>query len=121
MIKLQAIKRQQTLVDYVVQNAGAVDYLFDTANLNGLSITDSLQPGTLLKVKEENSKVTNVFNSFSIDIITPVRVRSTKSGIGYMKIGTNFIVSAGDITPIQGSNLIDGIGYMQMGTNFKVS
>lgn len=93
MIKLQTIKRQQTLVDYVVQNAGALDYLFDIASLNGISITEQVQPGTVLKVVENDVRVPKMFSTMLIDIISPVRTKGILKGIGYMQIGTNFKVS----------------------------
>ena len=42
----------QSLFDIAIQQCGSVEAVFAIAELNGLSITDALEPGVLLEIPE---------------------------------------------------------------------
>lgn len=88
------VKKHQTIVDFVCQNAGEISGLFTTALLNGLSITQEVAEGAVLKVAQTQLKVINYFKTNGIDIVSSRSSSDTMSGgIGYMQIGSSFIVS----------------------------
>jgi hypothetical protein len=100
MAEINIIKKRQTLVDFVTQHTGgSADELFKTALDNGISPTDDIQPGTALVTTVVKQDVVDLFankdsGSAPIDIISNVDVNEiVQGGIGYMKIGSSFIVS----------------------------
>ena len=44
------VLENQSLFDLAVQECGGIEAVFGLAVLNGLSVTDSVEPGTLLKL-----------------------------------------------------------------------
>lgn len=88
------IKQNQNLLDMTVQYTGELSNLFLLAQLNGLSITADLTPGNNLnEVPVTDKRVSNLFAKIEYDCTTFLRPDLNKRGIGYMKIGTSFIVS----------------------------
>lgn len=86
------VKKNQTFIDFAVQHSGAIDEIINTAILNGIGITDDVAPGTILKVEPTVTRVTKVFTTGNLDITSNMK-DMPMGGIGYMQIGTNFIVS----------------------------
>jgi hypothetical protein len=93
IIQKQIIKRDQTALDYTIQNSGTLESLFDVLELNGLGATQDIVPGTLLKAPVVEKAVINYYKGNPVDIITMIKPDEMKGGIGYMQIGTSFIVS----------------------------
>lgn len=91
------IKVNQTMLDMAVQHTGQLDGLFALATLNGKSITAQLEPGTtLLGFASTDRKVSNFFEQSQYDVVTiePSLTSFTlPTGIGYMQVGSTFIVS----------------------------
>ncbi|RYZ21644.1 MAG: hypothetical protein EOO10_22255 [Chitinophagaceae bacterium] len=88
------IKRDQTALDYTVQNAGTLESLFDVLQLNGIGATDDIPPGAVLLAPVEEKKVIGYYNqNTELDIITMDKSNAVPGGIGYMEIGNSFIVS----------------------------
>ena len=93
LVDKPSIKKHQTFVDFVTQASGALDGLFDSAKLNGLSITGEILPGTQLFSTEINLEVITFFKSQKMDIIgNPLSPSVFPGGIGNMQIGTSFKV-----------------------------
>ena len=88
------IKQNQNLLDMVVQHTGQLDNLFLLAQLNALSITGDLVAGhQLQEVPVTDKRVVNLFAKKEYDCTTFLKPVFTQGGIGFMKIGTSFIVS----------------------------
>src|SRR4051812_40740532 len=93
IILKKAIKRDQTAVDYTVQNCGTLESLFDVLELNGLSATGTIAPGTVLQAPVVEKKVIGFYENSVFDIITILQDNLAPGGIGYMQMGTSFKVS----------------------------
>jgi hypothetical protein len=87
------IKRGQTILDFTAQYAGKVDELFKVAIGNNTGITDFIAPGTELAVTPVALDVVKYFTGSQLDVISFLDDNTELGGIGYMQIGTNFIVS----------------------------
>ncbi len=88
------LKNRQNLSDFVTQQTGDIAGLFTTAKMNGLSITQEVAEGTILSVFAMNSKVINYLKDMSVDIVSAQKASLLQpGGIGFMQIGTSFIVS----------------------------
>lgn len=86
------LKKNQTILDFTIQFAGAVDELFNVALANGVSITEDIAAGTDLIVQAANLRVTKYFTGSSLDIATLAGYDLLPDGIGYMQIGASFRV-----------------------------
>ena len=93
IIQKQIIKRHQTAVDFTIQNSGTLESLFDVLQLNGFGATDDIAPGTVLQAPVVERSVINYYKGSEADVITFLRPDDLLGGIGYMQIGTSFIVS----------------------------
>lgn len=88
------IKPNQKITDFATQFAGTLESLFDVCMLNGIGITDEVNAGTELKVNVAEAAVADFYNGSVLDIVTNERGDlELPGGIGYMQIGTSFIVS----------------------------
>ncbi len=97
------IKKRQNTIDLVAQYFGAVDSLFDMAQMNGISITENVVPGNTIEALTVNKQVVNYFIKNALDIASeplPVLTGGINGGIGFMKItnpdlpqSNDFIVS----------------------------
>ena len=88
------IKKHQTFADFVTQQAGSMNEMFNVALSNGISISDQPDPGTALEVVASDLKVTAFFIKSELNIAGAVPVGVTiLGGIGYMQIGNDFKVS----------------------------
>lgn len=86
--------KHQELTDFTTQRCGTLSSLFEVAQLNGLSITDDVAPGTMLKQNVAEPAVVRFFTNKRIDIVNLPKPKDVKpGGIGYMQIGNDFIVS----------------------------
>lgn len=88
---MQPIKNRQTVVDFTTQNAGDIESLFNVAEANGIGITDDVAPGTLLSVETTDNKVSGFYEGSELDITTTDK-GAQPGGIGYMQIGSSFII-----------------------------
>jgi|GEM_PF-5268674 len=92
-IEKPSIKKRQTFVDFVTQTSGSLEGLFETAKLNGLSVTGDVSPGTVLFSFIINEEVTSFYKNQNLDITgNPLNSEVFPSGIGNMQIGTSFKV-----------------------------
>lgn len=89
---MEQIKKHQTLSDFTAQHAGTLEALVLTASLNGVGITDDIEPGTQLQISTQVASAVNYYKGGELDITTK-NVVGQLGGIGYMQIGTNFKVS----------------------------
>lgn len=90
----------QRLIDIAMQELGDVEREFELALLNGLSVNDELEAGTEIKVPDFEKTKRNVVATFTNTSLLPASAFEDNitdplppGGIGYMQIGTNFIVS----------------------------
>lgn len=92
----------QSLLDLAIQHTGAVENCFAIALANGLAVSDDLRAGAVLilpDAMEPDADVLQYFRSRKIMPATALRTleqdaaESKPLGIGYMKIGTDFIAS----------------------------
>lgn len=84
------IRVRQTVPDFACQCAGQLDALFEIAELNGISITEDVEPGTELLLNEADQRVITFFKNNTEDIVTDAHI---PGGIDYMAVGVDFIVS----------------------------
>jgi translation initiation factor 2 beta subunit (eIF-2beta)/eIF-5 len=86
----------QSFLDKVLETTGSIDNAFAMAILNGMSITDDVVVGQELKATGVTLKsVVSIFNDKKrpATAITMEQLQEIESkGIGYMRIGTTFIV-----------------------------
>lgn len=86
----------QSFLDKVLETTGSIDNAFAMAILNGMSITDDVVVGQELKATGATLKsVVSIFNNKKrpATAITMEQLQEIESkGIGYMRIGTTFIV-----------------------------
>jgi len=84
----------QSLWDMALQHCGRADAAFSIARMNGLNITDSLTPGTVLVLPAVTNK--RVVKYYVDNGIMPATGASTSSatgeGIGYWVIEADFEV-----------------------------
>ena len=89
------IQKHQVMMDTAIQYTGAAEALFDIALLNGYSISDEVNPGTLLFVPEVlDSKVLKFFTQGKYKPVTviPVDDALTGEGIEFWAVEYDFIV-----------------------------
>lgn len=89
---VKTLKKNQTIIDFVCQHTGALDNLFSVLIANDLSITDTITPGNFLNVDVFTNNVVNYYLKTGEDILT-FENNAERGGIGFMQIGSNFIVS----------------------------
>lgn len=91
------VLHNQSLFDIAVQESGSVMTSFEWALINGVSITDDLEPGQKIAAADsnlKNSDVANYFKGKNQMIATAMKKPPIPPGlgIGYMRIGINFKV-----------------------------
>lgn len=89
------LKKHQNNFDFVCQHAGTMEWIFEMAMLNGISITKIPVPGEVIKVEVADEKTVAAFDNTGYDIASEDENDTIKlpGGIGYMKIESTFIVS----------------------------
>ncbi len=92
------VKERQTLLDIALQTSGSVEAVVDLALANGLSITDELSDGQVLVTAGATDAA--VVERYETNGIYPATEASDDErnamaweGIGFMEIGTDFVVS----------------------------
>lgn len=92
----KTVLHNQSALDVVLQHTGSLNKLFEMVLLNGLSITDNLEPATTVIVPEvDNDALMNFYllkNTIPATAIDSLSLISESGGIGSMIIETNFIV-----------------------------
>ncbi|MCW3168902.1 hypothetical protein OMO38_10250 [Chryseobacterium sp. 09-1422] len=91
------VLNRQSLQDLAVQHTGSVFNAFSIALANDLSVSESVAPGTVLKLPDV-SKNTDILNYYGAKKIKPatelqdLRPVEETRGIGWMKVGNTFKV-----------------------------
>lgn len=84
----------QSLLDISLQECGALDTVFTIAEKNGMSVTDDLKAGFVIKAdSNEYDQVVAEYRSASIFPATALSEGLLPEGIGFMGIEIDFIVS----------------------------
>lgn len=92
--ELLQLKKQQTLADWTTQHFGAFEALFEMAQLNGLSVTEEPEPGTVLQRMITDAAVVTYFARNNVDVVSYKTAAAVQpGGIGFMQIANDFIVS----------------------------
>jgi hypothetical protein len=98
-MKIVALNNQ-TLLDIAIQEYGTIESVFELAMANDLSIHTSTVVGAVYQIPQakKNTEVSNYYKNQQIKPSTKITTAQkedivTPSGIGYMAIGTTFIVS----------------------------
>lgn len=91
---------RQTLADLAIQIFGNVEFMFDIAELNNLSVSDYLTPGMKLKlpaiISENDNNLfykSNRLYPASGWTVTEQQEAEVLTGIGYWYVETDFVVS----------------------------
>lgn len=88
------LKKHQTLADWTTQYFGGISSLFTMAEINGISVTDEPDPGSILKRAIADETVVKFYADNGYDVSSSKKAAQVKpGGIGYMQIGNDFIVS----------------------------
>lgn len=95
------VLNNQSILDIAVQHTGDVSNAFLIAKENSLAVSDYLVPGYELIIPNGvpfNRDILNYYNAKQIKPATAITEISDENppqlgGIGYMQIGSNFIVS----------------------------
>jgi len=89
----------QTLLDIAVQEYGTIEAMFDFAIANNKSIHGELEVGAdyIVPQGKQNTEILNYYKSKLIKPSTAISEQNTQDietpdGIGYMAIGSTFIV-----------------------------
>lgn len=84
----------QSLWDMALQHCGSADAAFGMARINGMNITDILEPGTVLSLPAVmNKRVVKYYMDNGIQPATGALAGSTTGeGIGYWVIGADFVI-----------------------------
>jgi hypothetical protein len=92
MAKVQVLAGQ-TIIDIAMQCLGNADKAFELALLNGLAITDDIEPGTYLElpaVELDNTKVASYFTKTGLK---PSSSFFNPGGIEFWGIEYDFVIS----------------------------
>lgn len=94
----QVLQKHQNNIDFVCQHAGTLEWIFEMALLNGISVTEIPVPGSRIKVKAIDTKTVAAFIGKEYNIMSNPDVVGgvivfPPGGIGYMKIESTFKVS----------------------------
>jgi hypothetical protein len=90
------VHQGQSFLDKVLETTGSIENAFEMALLNNMSITDDVAIGQELKVSNVTLKsIVSIFNKNKrpATAITMEQMQEIENdGIGYMRIGSTFIV-----------------------------
>ena len=91
------VNEGQCLADIALQYCGSMSYLMDICTANGLNPDTQLTPGASLEVPVVTSPVLNYLRKKGIVIACFTEINpqgpAPASGIGFWRIGEDFIVS----------------------------
>lgn len=91
------VLNRQSLLDIAIQHTGSVFSAFEIATANGLAVSETVEPGTIL-ILPEIEKNTDILNYYGAKKIQPatalqdLKIIEEKLGIGWMKVGNTFKV-----------------------------
>lgn len=86
------IQPGQTLLDIALQELGDVSRANEIAIMNGISITDDLQPGTSLLLPDPSGVARFIFNLFKDRGNIPASAIIKEEGIEFWAIEKDFVV-----------------------------
>ncbi len=95
----KTILHNQSFADFALHHCGIIDALFDLAIANGKSITDDINPGTVLEVPDGATKAEDIVAFYILKKHTPAcgfegnKLPVKPTGIGYMIVGTDFKIA----------------------------
>lgn len=84
------VKYRQSLFDIAIQYTGDVGNAVKIADLNGVSVTDTIPAGTMINV--EIDETNNIVRDFTEKGTYPGTLAEPDGGIGSMGIGMDFII-----------------------------
>ena len=90
-----SINTNQNLFDVATMVYGLPEHAYKIARFNGISITSALYSGQIINLPnlDVNTKVLKVYKNTGVVAATNNDALITQTGIGFMQIGTTFIVS----------------------------
>jgi hypothetical protein len=90
---MEAMDRQN-LLDIALQYCGDFASAIEIARLNGLSLTDDIDPGTELALPDvADTRTVANFKSLGIAPATAIQEGDLPTGLGYLIIGESFMVN----------------------------
>ena len=94
------VQTRQSLFDIALQHCGSSDAAWEIAQLNGLSLTDDIPPGTMLQVPDVvKPRIVTHYQAQSHIPATNITTKEVAEqmaggeGISFWAIGIDFIVS----------------------------
>lgn len=98
-MKTVIVKSGQTLMDIALQEKGSIEAIEEIAALNGLSVTEELSAGTVLKLPASiwNKLFENYCKDNDVSPATALTADNLedmwKGGIGFMVVGVDFEIA----------------------------
>lgn len=94
-MKSVTIQAGQTALDLCIQHSGSIESLFESAEASGAKIVETLEPGNSFLVDDSAAvlKVLNYYSDRKLSPATPLPAEAPTSGIGFIVIGSTFIVA----------------------------
>lgn len=93
MQNMNKTQQGQSFLDVVLQQTGSFEATISAAIINDISITDSISIGSEVKVKNVSADIFLQFkNKRPATAVNISTADENKKGIGYMQIGSTFIV-----------------------------
>lgn len=95
------VKERQSLFDIALEYLGSVEGVLSLAKRNDISITDALCDGTILSYEASDVIDEKVVERYAMEHVSPATDISEREintllyggeGIGYWRVGKNFIV-----------------------------
>ncbi len=89
------VQSGQTFADIAVQEYGSFEAAIEIAMDNGMSITDNLSGGSVLRLTDRsyNRIMQNYCRTNGVSPATALDEEEKYGGIGFMAVGVDFIVS----------------------------
>jgi len=85
----------QTIIDIAMQELGDASRIFEVADLNNISVTSDLVPGSLIAVPNPAPEKSNIVKLFSNPALKPASMQTDnedEDGIEFWAIEDDFIV-----------------------------
>lgn len=85
----------QSLLDLAILLAGSAEAAFDLALENGMSLTDEVAPGQVVRYSGAavSKQVAQYFAANRLQPATAISAEDNAGGVGYWAIGINFFLS----------------------------
>lgn len=95
------VLHNQSILDFAIHHTGEVSNCFAIAVANGIAVSDDLIAGSDLVIPETVKNNRDILNYYTAKQIKPATAITNDNtaypeqlgGIGYMQIGSNFIVT----------------------------